>query len=131
MDKETEIAIVDLPLALNQTKGKVKWLTLNNYRNWHYKTSNGLKIKFKKEITPLLKFKIKGKVRIEYFYYAPNKRKRDLMNVISVIDKFFQDAMVDRGCIEADDLSIVVEVNSKSMGIDRDNPRLVAKITKL
>jgi len=39
--------------------------------------------------------------------------------------------MVERGCIEADDLSIVVEVNSKSMGIDRDNPRLVAKITKL
>ena len=112
MDKETQIAVVDLPLALNQTKGKVKWLTLNNYRNWHYKTSNGLKIKFKKEITPLLKFKIKGKVKIEYFYYAPNKRKRDLMNVISVIDKFFQDAMVERGCIEADDLSIVVEVNS-------------------
>ncbi len=122
---------INLPLSLRQTKGKVKWLTLNNYRNWHYQTSNGLKVKFKKEITPLLDFKIEGKVRIYYCYYAPDKRKRDLMNVISVIDKFFQDAMVERGCIEADDLSIVTEVNSKYMGIDRENPRLVAKIIKL
>ena len=122
---------INLPLSLRQTKGKVKWLTLNNYRNWHYQTSNGLKVKFKKEVTPLLKFKIEGKVRIDYCYYAPDKRKRDLMNVISVIDKFFQDAMVERGCIEADDLSIVVEVNSKYMGIDRENPRLVAKIIKM
>ncbi len=122
---------INLPLSLRQTKGKVKWLTLNNYRNWHYQTSNGLKVKFKKEITPLLNFKIEGQVRIYYCYYAPDKRKRDLMNVISVIDKFFQDAMVERGCIEADDLSIVTEVNSKYMGIDRENPRLVAKIIKL
>ena len=131
MDNQPQEVILDLPIFIKQTKGKVKWLTLNNYRNWHYQTSNGLKVKFKKEVTPLLKFNIQGKVRIDYYYYAPDKRKRDLMNVISVVDKFFQDAMVERGCIEADDLSIVVEVNSKSMGIDRDNPRLVAKITKL
>ena len=53
------------------------------------------------------------------------------MNVISVIDKFFQDALVERGCIEADDLSIVIEVNSKYIGIDKENPRLEVTITKI
>ena len=52
-------------------------------------------------------------------------------DVISVIDKFFQDAMVEKGCIEADDVSIVIEVNSKYMGIDRNNPRLEVIITNL
>lgn len=79
----------------------------------------------------MLNFKLSGQVKIEYSYYAPDKRTRDLMNVISVIDKFFQDAMVEMGCIESDDLSTVVEVNSCYMGIDKANPRLEVLITKL
>lgn len=78
-----------------------------------------------------LNFKFSGRIKIEYFYFAPDKRTRDLMNVISVIDKFFQDALVDFGCIESDDLSTVVEVNSCYMGIDRENPRLDVIITKV
>ena len=53
------------------------------------------------------------------------------MNVVSVIDKYFQDAMVELGCIEADDLSIVKEVSCMYMGIDREQPRLDVMITKL
>ena len=123
-----------LPLFIDsgkRAKSKRRWLTLNNYRNWHYQVSNGLKIKFKREIKEKLDFKIEGKVKIYYEYYAPDKRKRDLMNVISVIDKFFQDALVERGCIEADDLSIVVEVNSKYIGIDKENPRLEVTILSI
>ena len=41
MDNQPQEVILDLPIFLRQTKGKVKWLTLNNYRNWHYQTSNG------------------------------------------------------------------------------------------
>ena len=53
------------------------------------------------------------------------------MNVISVVDKFFQDAMVENDCIVSDDLSTVVEVNSCYMGVDKQNPRLDVMITKL
>lgn len=125
---------MSLPLFIDsgkRAKSKRRWLTLNNYRNWHYQVSNGLKIRFKREIKDKLDFKIEGKVRIHYKYFAPDKRKRDLMNVISVIDKFFQDALVERGCIEADDLSIVVEVNSNYIGIDKENPRLDVTIMKI
>ena len=95
------------------------------------KIANNCKKKFKEDIKHLLDFKLEGKVKIDYEYYAPDKRKRDLMNVISVIDKFFQDAMVESGCIEADDISIVVEVNSRYIGIDRENPRLEVTIKKI
>lgn len=78
-----------------------------------------------------LDFRFDGKIKIEYFYFAPDKRKRDLMNVISVVDKFFQDAMVETGCIESDDLSVVVEVNSCYMGIDRQDPRLDVIISNI
>lgn len=104
---------------------------MNNYRNWHYQVSNDAKRRFKSEIYDLLDFRFDNKIKIEYFYYAPDKRTRDLMNVISVVDKFFQDAMVERGCIKSDDLSTVVEVNSCYMGIDRDKPRLDVLITQL
>ena len=122
---------VILPLFLEEGKTRRKRLTLNNYRNWHYQVSNNLKRKFKLAIQNKLDFKFEGKIIIDYKYYAPDKRKRDLMNVISVIDKFFQDAMVENDCIESDDVSIVIEVNSKYMGIDRENPRLEVKITNL
>jgi len=106
-------------------------MTLNSYRNWHYQVSNDIKRRFKSDISRKLDFIIEGKLKIEYFYFARDKRKRDLMNVISVVDKFFQDAMVEYGCIESDDLSVVVEVNSCYMGIDRQDPRLDVIITKL
>ena len=93
--------------------------------------SNNTKRRFKSDISRLLDFKLDGKIKIEYFYWAPDKRKRDLMNVISVVDKFFQDAMVENGCIESDDLSTVVEVNSCYMGIDKEDTRLDVLITKL
>jgi hypothetical protein len=126
-----EIIKISLPLFIKNRSNKRKWLTLNNYRNWHYQVSNDIKRRFKSEIFDKLDFKISGKVKIEYFYFAPDKRTRDLMNVISVIDKFFQDAMVERGCIESDDLSTVIEVNSCYMGIDKEFPRLDVMITKL
>ena len=126
-----EIITLSLPLFITNRSNRRKWLTLNNYRNWHYQVSNDIKRRFKSEIFDKLDFKIKGRVKIEYFYFAPDKRTRDLMNVISVIDKFFRDAMVDRGCIESDDLSTVVEVNSCYMGIDKEDPRLDVMITKL
>ena len=126
-----EIIALSLPLFITNRNRRKIWLTLNNYRNWHYQVSNDIKRKFKRQILELLTFKVKGKIKIEYFYFAPDKRTRDLMNVISVIDKFFQDAMVENRCIESDDLSTVIEVNSCYMGIDKENPRLDVMITKL
>jgi len=129
--EEKNVQTLSLPLFVTNRSGKRKWITMNNYRNWHYQENNNIKRWFKGDVANDLNFVIKGAVRIEYFYFAPDKRTRDLMNVVSVIDKYFQDAMVELGCIEADDLSIVKEVSCMYMGIDREQPRLDVMITKL
>jgi hypothetical protein len=53
------------------------------------------------------------------------------MNVVSVVDKFFQDAMVNKGCIQADDTSIVKRVDARYSGIDREDPRIDVTIISI
>lgn len=123
---------ISLPLFVYVSKKtRKRWLTLNQYRNWHHSIKNNCKVQFTKDVTHLLDFKIDGEIEIEYNYYAPDRRKRDLMNVIAVVDKFFQDAMVNSNCIESDDTSIVKRVKCNYIGIDRENPRLMATIKKI
>lgn len=103
-------------------------MNLNQYRNWHYQTSNKLKILFKEQVKGNLDFSFLGKIEISYVYYAPDKRKRDLMNVIAVVDKFFQDALVEEGCIVTDDTDTVIKITSIYAGVDKNNPRVEATI---
>jgi hypothetical protein len=121
---------VTLPVWLMKGNNRFQ-LNLNQYRNWHYQTNNKLKRIFKDNIEPQLGFILEGAVKIEYYYHAPDKRKRDLMNIISVVDKYFQDALVENGCIEADDTSIVKEISGNYCGIDKNNPRVEATIKPL
>ena len=112
-------------------KGKNIYLNLNAYRNWHHFNSNTYKKNYKARIYEILdsSFLFSGKVHIEYTYYSPDKRVRDLMNVISIADKFLQDALVELGYISADDTSVVVKITSVFGGIDRENSRIDVKIT--
>lgn len=123
--------LVTLPTSITYGSKKVRkyYLNLNGYRNWHYQISNKLKILFKEQVKGNLDFCFSHKVEITYHYYAPDRRKRDLMNVIAVVDKFFQDALVEEGCIPTDDTDTVVQITSIYAGIDRDNPRIEAIIT--
>ena len=121
---------INLPIAIYKNKNRYS-LNLNQYRNWHYRTSNQIKSIFHVAVEGRLDFVFEGPVMIYYDYYAPNKRKVDLMNVVSVVDKFFQDTMVTKGCIEADDVSIVKRVKATYKGIDRDDPRIEATIISI
>jgi hypothetical protein len=118
---------ITLPIWIKCGKKK-RYLNLNQYRNWHYQVSNNIKKKFKEQVGGNLDFSILGQVEIDYVYYAPDKRKRDLMNVIAVADKFFQDALVETGCIETDDTDTVVKITSLFGGTDKEDARIVATI---
>tara|TARA_R100001463_G_scaffold52153_2_gene102895 strand:- start:2720 stop:2884 length:165 start_codon:yes stop_codon:yes gene_type:complete len=50
------------------------------------------------------------------------------MNVIAVVDKFFQDALVEQGCITTDDTDTVIKITSIYAGVDTSNPRIEATI---
>ena len=71
-------------------------------------------------------FKAK-KIKITYNVYFRDKRKRDLMNFISVADKFFLDDLVNKGCIIDDNYNIVEYGAPKFAGYAENN-YILAKI---
>lgn len=85
-------------------KNKNYYLNLNNYRNWHYQVSNILKRKFKQQILDEVSRlpNIKKIESLEYELIVPSKTKRDRMNIYSIVDKFFCDALQEYKIIEDD-----------------------------
>jgi len=126
MKLETEKTVV-LPIWILVGKNRYS-LNLNQYNGWYYLLRNKVKKQFKEQVKDSLGFSFFGEVEIYYRYYAPDKRIRDLMNVIAVADKFFQDTLTEYNCIEDDNTKIVKKVTSKYMGIDKQNPRIEATI---
>lgn len=85
-------------------------LNLNVYRNAHYQVLNKAKIIFKNQLLadyPEIKRIKSQQVQIEYYIYRCDNRKFDIMNVVSIVDKFFLDALVEFGCIQDDDYNHV------------------------
>jgi len=64
-------------------------------------------------------------VRIEYYWYEPNKR-RDKDN-IAFAKKFVQDALVKAGVLANDGWQEIVSFADR-FGIDKDNPRVEVTI---
>lgn len=88
---------------------KIK-LNLNVYRNLHYQVNNKAKIIFKNQLLvdyPEL-FHIKAnRVNVIYKIIRNNDHRFDVMNIISIVDKFFLDALVEIGCIPDDNYTHV------------------------
>lgn len=110
-------------------KAKNPSLTINWYRNAHYRTSNDAKKRFKAMIQDQLdQFEaINGQIRLTYIYYAKRKGT-DMDNFVSASKKFFQDALVESGLLIDDNTDYIIESRERFGGIDKDNPRIVAKI---
>lgn len=117
--------ILTSPLFIQKSK-KIKWfLNLNNYRNTHYLVLNRMKLKFKEIMhDQIMKMDIiEGSVVISYTIYPPTKRKFDISNPCSVIDKFLCDAITEYGKWDDDNYHIVRSVLYKFGAIDKQNPR--------
>lgn len=115
---------VELPRK--KTKDK-KWsINLNNYRNTHFRTLNDVKIKFAEDIKNQLNQipPIKPPVKAVYTVFVPSKRRMDLSNIIPVVRKFAEDAIVTAGILPDDDYTIIVQNIDKFGGVDAENPRI-------
>lgn len=85
-------------------------LNMNIYRNLHYQTSNKAKIIFMNNLLnnyPELKRIKANAVSISYAIIRCNNRTFDIINIISIVDKFFLDSLVNIGCIPDDNYKIV------------------------
>lgn len=127
---------IDLPLFVmlpRKTIADKKWiLNLNNYRNTHHRTLNDAKIEYTDivaKIAPLER--TTGRVRLCYTYYHGSRRRVDISNPCSVIDKFACDALTKLGYWSDDNSDVVVEVVYKWGGVDKDNPRCELTIEEM
>lgn len=109
---------------MGKRKPKKLPLNLNHYRNGDFRVLNNMKIQFKKEISPQLTFpKLVGPVKIRYVLYPPTHRKLDISNVLSVVDKYFCDALVEAGLLEDDNFNHVPQIEFRFGAVDKENPR--------
>lgn len=113
------------PLKVLATKARKFILNLNIFRNTHYRVLNNWKINYKNymeeqiEASPRYK-----KVFCIYTIYPMSKRKFDLGNVCCIHQKFFEDALVELGKLEDDNVDFIPLVIYKKGEIDKNNPRV-------
>jgi len=99
---------IRLPMRVLVSKYTFKSLNLNIYRNLHFYQLNYQKKTFCDLVKPLLRHVPKlGKIHLHYEVYPKSKREMDLMNVGSIVDKYFSDTLVNCGIIEDDNHNFI------------------------
>jgi len=118
------IAKLTLPLFVHTTKSKTQKgkviFNLNTYRNMFSLKNNKAKHMFKDIIKGKhlpLSFG-SGPFLLEYTYYHGNRRKVDVANPCSILDKFTRDAFTEIGYWPDDNIDFLKEVRYKWGGID-------------
>lgn len=122
--------ILTLPLEVYYSKNKKFILNLNNYRNAHYRILSISKKIYTEDLLEKIKDlpKFSDVVSLEYVYYAKSKRRLDVSNPCSIIDKFTCDALVKAEIIKDDSSKQIKKVVYRFGGVDKDNPRCVLTI---
>lgn len=122
---------IDLPLEVFYSKKKKFILNLNNYRNAHYRVLSIAKKLYTDNLIPRLEDfdSFSEPVTLTYTYYAKSKRRIDVSNPCSIIDKFACDALVKAEILEDDSFKQIKEVVYRFGGVDKENPRCELVIT--
>jgi len=123
---------IKLPISveIGAKKKRKHYLNLNLFRNLHHHTNNNIKKEYKRLIEPLLPDVHYGLWEVEYELFLPNKLKRDINNVCSVIDKNFCDAFVELGHAEDDNYEFLKKVTYMYGGMDENRKGYVLVTVK-
>ncbi len=118
-----------LYITLNNKK---HYLNLNLFRNWHYQLSNKLKKEYKAIMfNQLFNKKFEGNLIVEFTLFTGNKKRVDLDNLLSIQTKFFNDCLVELGCIEDDSVLHIVGNRHIYGGYEKGKGRVEIKIYKV
>jgi len=124
--------IDNIPLRYKKNKKSFQSLNLNSYRNNSFFLNNSLKKQFDTSFHELLAcydFVFPAPpLELIYTIYRRDKRRVDLANMGSVIDKYASDSLVNCGFIDDDNTDIIKAVQFVDGGIDRENPRACLEI---
>jgi len=117
---------IRLPMRIKTSSKKHTALNLNVYRNLHHRSHHALKKKFEELAATLLKDTPPlGRIRLHYSVCPQTKRRLDIANVCSVIDKYFSDALTANGIIEDDDYTRLDFVSFGFGGLAKEEHVLV------
>jgi hypothetical protein len=122
------VYVIKLPMRIRTSSKKVTALNLNVYRNLHYRSLTALKHKFQNLGKKLLKdagIPPLGRIQLRYMIYAKDKRKFDIVNFGSIVDKFFSDTLTQEGIIEDDNYTFLDDVSFGFGGITAQEHILV------
>ena len=124
---------ITIPIYFKKKKASTRetMAGLNWYRNAYYHELDKVKKEYHRMIRDLLKGYNKGfnkKIGISYRLFYRND-KSDLMNVASVIDKFFADSLQTSGLLENDNVKNYVISLSEVAGMDKKRPRVEITVT--
>lgn len=105
-------------------------LNLNDYMHIHPQTINqARKIYFDRMFTQMKGVKF-GKVDIDLVLFKGSRRKIDRANFLSIVEKFFCDALVIHGCIEDDNDDFILSTRYSTGGVDKEDPRVEITVTE-
>jgi len=127
-----------LPLSVTlprKTKAdKVFTLNLNIYRNCHHFVLNQAKIAWKdivKQSMPQNMIVDCSPFKFVYTVFPNSGRKFDLANVLSIVQKFTDDALIEFGVIPDDNYKVIPIIVYKFGKVDKENPRVELEIYPL
>lgn len=128
MEEVSLVSPLRLYLPRKTKKDKMIALSTNIYRNLHYQVNKDIKNMYSDMMVEKVRdaFKeceVETPIQIEYVLYKGRNNRLDLTNFTLVIDKFFQDVLVEAGIIEDDTCEIIPRVISTYGGFDKGNER--------
>lgn len=105
----------DVPFVLN----------LNVYRNSHYHILNQAKKQFKLVMTPQIEaLPLLSVCSFKYIVYPASLRDYDGMNVVSIVDKFLCDAIIELKKIPDDSYKYIRSTSWEPGNIAKHNPKI-------
>ncbi len=120
-----------LPMRVKTSSKKKQALNLNVYRNLHHRSLHAQKKKFEELAKKLLRgIPPLGVITLHYEVCVETKRRLDIMNVGSIIDKYFSDSLTAHGIIRDDDYKNIPRV-SFSFGGLVDKEHVLVTITEI
>ena len=105
-------------VELGKAKKKKYYLNLNLLRNQVGHLNNNIKKEYKRIVEPLLPDVFYNKFELDYELFLPNQLKRDISNVLSIVDKNFCDTFVETGHAHDDNYEYVQKVTYRYGGMD-------------
>lgn len=117
------------PWALPLSKKKKMAMSLNTYRNTHYRTLAKAKRLYAEQMREQIQ-SLPGFMEIDLILtmFPPTRRMYDLDNYGSVTCKFFQDALVKYNRIPDDNYEFVKNVEFHHGELDKHYPRVEIEI---